>query len=203
MYKIYKIRNKSNNKEYVGQTTQDIRRRFSQHMTTTSCCRILKEAIKEFGKENFEIELLDTAETKEEARIKEGNLIEEYETIYPSGYNLLSSGSCSRHSQITKDKMSETRKGKHPHWATEASRSPEARAKRAESHRGQKTSAETIAKMKETQGKRCKAIKDQNGKEYRSTGDAAKELELSRGNICMVLSGKRKTCGGFTFKYIE
>lgn len=202
MFKIYKIKNISNGKEYIGQTTQDIKRRFSQHMTTTSCCRILKEAVKEFGKENFKIELLEVAETKLEAKDKEGELIQEYQTIYPYGYNLLSSGFCSKHSDITKQKMSATRKGKHPYWATEASRSLEARVKRGNSLRGRKRSEEVILKQRQVTDKYCKPIKDQDGKVYRNVGDAAKELGLSRGNIQMVLRSIRKQTGGYIFEYI-
>jgi len=200
---IYRIINKINNKTYIGQTVKELRERFSQHCNDSSNCTLLKKAIKKYGKENFEIKLIQ--EVYEPARLDEFEhyYIRELNTLAPNGYNLTTGGAAPRHSEITKQKMSETRKGKHPHWATEASRSLEARAKRAESHRGKKASEKTIIKMKASANKLCKAIKDQNGKIYRSTGDAAKELNLSRGNICMILSGKRKSTGSFKFEYVN
>jgi group I intron endonuclease len=200
---IYKIKNKANKKEYVGQTTQDLEYRWKAHCNKGSNCKILKAAINKYGEESFIIEKIEECHSQDTLNEREEFWIKKLNSLAPNGYNLMTGGAAPRHSEITKQKMSETRKGKHPHWATEASRSEEARAKRAESHRGQKRSKETIARMKEVQGKRCRSIRDQNGKVYRSTGDAAKELNLSRGNICMVLSGQRRTTGGFSFRYVK
>lgn len=36
-----------------------------------------------------------------------------------------------------------------------------------------------------------------------STNEAARQLDLGAGNICKVVKGKRKTCGGFVWKYVE
>lgn len=43
----------------------------------------------------------------------------------------------------------------------------------------------------------------ETGVKYHSTKDCAKQLGLNRGNITNVLKGRRKTCGGYTFKYKE
>lgn len=43
----------------------------------------------------------------------------------------------------------------------------------------------------------------ETGVEYSSGKECAKQLGLHRGNITQVLKGKRKTCGGYTFKYKE
>ena len=42
----------------------------------------------------------------------------------------------------------------------------------------------------------------QNGKTYKSLTLAAKELGLYKSNICKVCKGKRKSTGGYTFKYL-
>lgn len=39
--------------------------------------------------------------------------------------------------------------------------------------------------------------------EYISATECARKTGLSQGNITQVLKGKRKTCGGYTFKYKE
>ena len=43
----------------------------------------------------------------------------------------------------------------------------------------------------------------ETGVEYSSGKECAKQMGLHRGNITSVLKGKRKTCGGYTFKYKE
>ena len=43
----------------------------------------------------------------------------------------------------------------------------------------------------------------ETGVEYSSGKECAKQLGLHRGNIINVLKGRRKTCGGYTFKYKE
>lgn len=50
---------------------------------------------------------------------------------------------------------------------------------------------------------KSKAIICSNGVEYDSIKGCARELKLDDGSIVKVLKGKRKTCGGYTFKYKE
>ena len=54
---IYKIRNKIDNKIYIGQTTQDLDIRWKQHLKKRSNCRYLKHAFNKHGTDNFEFEL--------------------------------------------------------------------------------------------------------------------------------------------------
>lgn len=199
---VYKIKNRVNGKEYIGQTVKNIYERFNEHCHGSSNCVLLKKAIRKYGKENFEIELVQQCETLEDLDLKEEEAIRRFNSLAPNGYNLMTGGASPRHNDLTKEKMSNTRKGKHPFWATEASRSEESRIKRGNSIRGQKRSLETKLKMKQAVDIICKPIKDQHGKIYRSATDAAKELKLNRANIQMVLRGKRKQTGGFTFKYV-
>lgn len=50
---------------------------------------------------------------------------------------------------------------------------------------------------------KSKPIICSNGVEYDSIKGCARELKLDDGSIVKVLKGKRKTCGGYTFKYKE
>lgn len=50
---VYIIRNKVNDKVYIGQTTQEPGRRFKDHLKNNSKCTKLARAIKKYGKENF------------------------------------------------------------------------------------------------------------------------------------------------------
>lgn len=57
----------------------------------------------------------------------------------------------------------------------------------------------------ETQQKtqKSKQIICSNGIEYDSIRACARDLKLDNGSIVKVLKGKRKACGGYTFKYKE
>lgn len=92
--KIYKITCIVNNKVYIGQTTLSIEKRFKQHLSKSSFCKKLKYAIRKYGKENFVIEQIDKASSKEEADIKERSYILEYNSISDKyGYNITEGGS--------------------------------------------------------------------------------------------------------------
>ncbi len=122
---IYKITNIVNNKIYIGQTLKfsstgkkmGYEKRFKTHLNNslnkkTNGCPLLERAFRKYGYNNFQIQLL-----------KECSIIElnDYETYYiqffnsttPFGYNLLSGGGNGRkHSIVSREKMSKTRKGK-------------------------------------------------------------------------------------------
>lgn len=90
---IYKITNMVNGKFYIGQTISDIRRRFAIHMcmSKSNCCYKLKHAVAKYGKKNFIIEAVDSAESLEELDAKEKKWITETDAI-KLGYNLREGG---------------------------------------------------------------------------------------------------------------
>ena len=70
--KVYKITNIVNNKVYIGQTIQSLSTRFSRHKQTKEMrCPHLANAIDKYGVNNFTIEQIDIANTKEELDGKE------------------------------------------------------------------------------------------------------------------------------------
>lgn len=84
MYYIYCIRNKTNDKCYVGQTIS-IDNRLKRHFNSNDT-RIGRE-IQKLGKENFEVKIIDYAQSKKEANKKETENIIKYNCIIPNGYN--------------------------------------------------------------------------------------------------------------------
>jgi group I intron endonuclease len=103
---VYKITNKVNGKVYIGQTSFTPEKRFRQHChKSNSSVSYIDAAIQKYGKENFEIGLLDTAETVNELNEKEMFWIAYYDSIHPKGYNLTKGGSGMLASDITKEKM--------------------------------------------------------------------------------------------------
>lgn len=87
---IYKITCSINGKVYVGQTTETIEQRLERHFKMAYAEEKPKikfqRAIKKYGKENFIIEEIDQASSKEELDEKEKSWIAKYDSI-KSGYN--------------------------------------------------------------------------------------------------------------------
>ena len=93
MNDIYIIKNKINDKVYIGQTTKGYLTRFKQH------CRLLKSsekmyihrAIKKHGPQNFYVELLETLQDPSDLDEREEYWIKKYDS-YTNGYNLCEGG---------------------------------------------------------------------------------------------------------------
>lgn len=130
-YYIYKIINKLNGKAYIGQHKipkykEDFRRYMGKGIA-------IREAIKKYGKENFDKIILEEIEDDEKhltVSEREKFWIKEHNTMYPNGYNISpgGEGGCTsesakkgamtkklkgyRHSETTRLHMSQATKGK-------------------------------------------------------------------------------------------
>lgn len=151
---IYIITNKINNKQYVGQavsyssngTKRGSIQRWKDHvysaMKGRAECRLLELAIKKYGPDNFNLEILLICNI-EKLNYYEGHFMKAYNSIAPHGYNLRIEGENGRlHSQETKEKMSETRTGKKHSEIT--------KEKIGKAHKNRKVSTETRIKTGET-----------------------------------------------------
>jgi group I intron endonuclease len=109
---VYVIRNRVNDKVYVGQTWTTLSERLSKHKTPkANGCRKLYNAFKKYGRDNFIIELLTVAHTQGVANYWEQHFIKSYESI-ERGYNIKDGGSNGKPSLETRRLMSEAQKGK-------------------------------------------------------------------------------------------
>lgn len=86
---IYKITNKVNNKSYIGQTRQGIQFRWNQH-TSKKDNTYFHNAIQKYGKDNFEIEILEECDV-EVLNEREIFYIAKFDT-FKNGYNLTIGG---------------------------------------------------------------------------------------------------------------
>ena len=100
---IYIIKNYKNNKVYIGQTTQDVEKRFKQHLKCSKSNKnqLIYKAIMKYGKANFFYSIL------EKCKINELNAKEEYYidlyNSYTKGYNLTKGGDQSRRNPVVLD----------------------------------------------------------------------------------------------------
>ncbi|MDD5649243.1 MAG: NUMOD3 domain-containing DNA-binding protein [Candidatus Nanoarchaeia archaeon] len=137
---VYLTTNLINNKQYVG-----------DHSTNNLNCghtknykgggKIIKEAQRKYGKENFKREILEFFSTKLEAFDAQEKYIIQYNTLSPNGYNISPTGGTYNggcHSEKTRKKISNLKKG------IKFSELHKKRLK--ESHLGIKQSNETIQK---------------------------------------------------------
>jgi len=107
---IYKITNLINNKIYIGQTIND-------RKSYMGSGRLIREAIKKYGNENFKKEILLKVDTIEELNEAEIRFIQEYDsTNCDIGYNLNEGGQFESRTgttlhEETKRKISKSLKG--------------------------------------------------------------------------------------------
>lgn len=153
IYVIYKHTSPSG-KSYIG-LTNNLTRRITEHKSSSSGCVAFSKAIQKYGWDSFTTEILSCNLTLEEANILEETYIRELNTLVPNGYNLQSGGNVRLHSDESKQRMSDKRKGipktdEHKHLLSKSrlgtSQSEETKRKKSESLKGKPKS--DIAKQK-------------------------------------------------------
>lgn len=85
---IYKITNLLNNREYIGVRSHP----FPEKDSYMSSSATLKKEIKEIGVENYKKEILEYFDTREEANLREVELVNYLYVINPSTYNQRTGG---------------------------------------------------------------------------------------------------------------
>ena len=110
---IYIVTCLTTNKSYIGKTTESINRRWRRHVIDkNSYCRLLSEAIKVYGEDDFNIYTLKSS-TIDMLDYYENKFIVEWNTQHPNGYNLQNGGSIGfKHNNETLIKMSKSQKGR-------------------------------------------------------------------------------------------
>lgn len=113
-YCVYMHTNKVNGKKYIGQTKMKPEERWGSKGHRYRECTHFFNAIKKWGFDNFEHEIVYSGLSHIEANEKEQELIELYNTRnLKYGYNLREGGSNGGLSEESKRKLSELRKGKY------------------------------------------------------------------------------------------
>lgn len=110
---IYIIKNKVNNKLYIGQTTNSFKERYGYNLKNNTHNNHLRNSIEKYGIDNFEIiDEFDIAYSKEELDKLEDMYIKIYNTIdYKYGYNKKYGGHNGKWTNESKAKMSKSQTG--------------------------------------------------------------------------------------------
>ena len=190
---IYKIRNKINNKIYIGQTIRKFKKRYSGELEKRTHNEHLKRSIQKYGIENFEIdEEFDIAYSKEELDKLEDMYIKIYNCCDENyGYNNKFGGANGRFSEQTKQKLKENSPHlsgeNHPFYGK---------------HHTEEAKENLREKLKGKNAPSARAIYCYEKNDIRLCGkDWADELKINRKHIGSCCTGKRKSTGGYHFRY--
>jgi group I intron endonuclease len=201
---IYLIRNKINDKCYIGQTRRNPEIRWAEHCKIKHTKSLLTDAIIKYGQEAFEKSILCEISNEE---LNDRELIEIYtrNTVLPNGYNIVVGGGANRivHSE-TREKISKSLMGK--------IRSEETKRRISYSKRGKTHSEETKIKISESGKGKKKVNNSRKVDQYSTDGvflkthdslfDAKVYVNLSSAaGIIKCCKGERKTAAKFTWKY--
>ena len=110
---IYCIIDGTNDKEYVGQTTRSVERRFREHLNDGY---YISNAMNAHGVENFLFVVLKECYSQEELNYWERHFIKYRDTMVPNGYNLTEGGEGGKPSDETLKRMSEAQTGEKNHF---------------------------------------------------------------------------------------
>lgn len=172
-HKIYVYINLKTGKPcYVGQTNTSLERRADAGRGYKGCS-IFWRAIQKNGWTNFKGEIIEDGLSFEEANEREQYWIRELNTIAPNGYNLQPGGGNHKVHELSRQKMSENRKGKN----TVKNRSYESK-------------------------KVIQYTKDMEFvAEYPSVKEASRQTGIGAGNIGSCCNGKAYSAGNYIWRY--
>lgn len=223
---VYKITNNKNGKIYVGITNQGATtNRWYKHCSDANCGSDfpIHNAIRKYGKDNFQIEVIEIIENEDFDYLKEREKywIKELDSYNKRiGYNLTlgGDGTFGRfHSKETKDKIRQKAIGRKV--------SDISKKHMSDSHKKREYDHDEMSKRaKKGNKKRWSnldnrinfSINNANNKlilqydlkmnfinEYRSASEAARKMNKTHGNISNCAKGKLKTAYGYIWKYKE
>lgn len=177
-------------RRYIGQTC-NIEGRWKP--SAYKHCIKFYNAILFYGWDAFKHEVLYDNLTLEEANYLEEKCIREYDSIN-NGFNLNSGGENKLHSEETKIKMSQTRKGI-PH-------SIEHNKAISKALQGKPKSQEAVRNNQLAQHRKpVECI--ETGIQYESLADAERKTGILGETISRCCSGKQKTASGYHWRFIN
>lgn len=204
----YKITCKENGKEYIGITTRNLDRRWYEHKyVANSCGQLLGKAIKKYGEEAFSIEQIASAiGNVENLKLLEQDLIQQFGTKVPNGYNLTNGGDGVfgyKQSEETIKRVADIKRG------TKASEQTKAKMRIA--HAGEKNGFHGKKHTEESKRRNAEAhfkgtilaFSEELGVVIEMNGPKEiKDAGFHPGHVYSCITGKEKTHRKFTFKRV-
>ena len=222
---VYKITNKQNGKIYIGITSQGVAARWSKHCSDArrDSTFLLSKAIRKYGQENFQVELIETLDSGcDYDYLKEREIywIKEYDSYNKDkGYNLTlgGQGTVGRFaSDETKNKIRQKALGRVRSIDSRNKQSISIKENNIFDHNEMSKRAvlgnikrwsDPSNKIKQSvNNPRNKVIvqcslNNKHIKEFYSVCEAARSINKQHGNIASCARGKLKSAYGFIWKY--
>jgi group I intron endonuclease len=158
-FTIYCHTNRVNGKRYVGQTVYSMEKRWGDHVSSSKFKgrrSLFANAVRKYGADAFDHQLLEVVSTQEEANLAEARWISQFTCLVPNGYNLtLGGGAAGRLHENTKILIGKASRAKWQKMTTEE----RSASGPAESLRTwwRKMTAEELSTAKSMRGERLRA----------------------------------------------
>ena len=220
MYTVYQHKNKINGKIYIGITSQKPEQRWGSQGCNYKSSPHFYSAIQKYGWDNFEHNILFTDLTKEQACLKEQELIKEYNSMNREfGYNSTSGGDIFTMNEETKQKISQAMIGNQNGLGHPCSE--EKKEKISNAQKDRKFTEEHKQKLSEAAKNRhvpCSEEKKQILKEkshkksvyceeldkiFESVQECSRQLGIPATNISKLCNGRGKTLKGYHLRYYK
>lgn len=213
---IYKITNNINNKMYIGQTIRDIDERWYEHCKKSSKKHsLLTRAILKYGKQNFNIEILEKAENLKKLNELEIYYINKYNSLdKKNGYNICLGGSLTKKNEYKKivclndGKIFETMKDASRFYKVHVGSISKICNKKCKSIKGY-----SFCFLRDWDGKLSKKIVPVNKKKkvlckndsktYSSISEAACFYKIKPSHVSLICNGHRASAKGIQFEFLE
>ena len=218
MYTVYQHKNKINGKVYIGITSQKLEQRWGSQGCNYKSSPHFYSAIQKYGWDNFEHNILFTDLTKEQACLKEQELIKEYNSMNREfGYNSTSGGDIFTMNEETKQKISQAMIRNQNGLGHPCSE--EKKEKISNAQKGRKFTEEHKQKLSEAAKNRhvpCSEEKKQILKEkshkksvyceeldkiFESVQEYSRQLGIPATSISKLCNGRGKTLKGYHLRY--
>ena len=218
MYTVYQHKNKINGKVYIGITSQKPEQRWGSQGCNYKSSPHFYSAIQKYGWDNFEHNILFTELTKEQACLKEQELIKEYNSMNREfGYNSTSGGDIFTMNEETKQKISQAMMGNQNNLGHPCSE--EKKKKISNAQKGREFTEKHKQKLSEAAKNRhvpCSEDKKQILKEkshkkpvyceeldkiFESVQECGRQLGIPATNISKLCNGRGKTLKGYHLRY--
>ena len=207
---IYQIRNLVNDKVYVGSAV-NLHRRKREHFTRLENNKHpnikLQRAYNKYGSNNFIFEVIEIVDNKEFILSREQYYIDHLNVVN-EGYNINPTAGSNlgmQWSDEVKAKISNTLKGNIP-WNKGLTNTCQKGRIPWNKGKSMNLSSESI-NIKREKGRNTSLCKKviclETGDIFKSASEAAKVYECCNNNISACCTGRRKTAGGYHWKYVD